>query len=65
MCSSVLQVSLKSHNLDRTNLDTRGYHVFLCASGVSEEPQSEQTTLIKKNSSYIRKFGWDRVQSHI
>jgi hypothetical protein len=38
MSSCVLQVTLKSHNLDRTNLDTGGYHVFLCASGVSEEP---------------------------
>ncbi len=40
MTFCVLQVSLKSHNLDRTNLDTGGYHVFLCASGVSEKPQS-------------------------
>jgi hypothetical protein len=42
MCSCVLQVSLKSHNLDRTNLDTGGYHVFLCASGVPEKSQSGQ-----------------------
>jgi hypothetical protein len=39
MCSCVLQVSLKSNNLDRTNLNTGGYHVFLLASVVSEKPQ--------------------------
>jgi hypothetical protein len=40
----VLQVSLKSHNLDRTNMDTEHMdpHEFRFASGFPEESQSRQ-----------------------
>ncbi len=54
----------------RSNLIMAGYLILirmLCVCVVSTE-EAGHNALIKKKikfSSYIRKFGWDRVQSHI